>query len=158
MRIEKKYRDDARKQLDVIAEKMQTKEKELSEIENSIFEKKRDSEAESIFKSYEKLCSDVKKHTDEFKLERFHKLCEKAVNVAFLMEANIIAETDNNMIGRISFESDWALVSNTTDGSIKEIISELFMIATDVIISFRSGLFHIELMYELYSISDEEVK
>lgn len=154
MRIEKKYRDNARKQLDVISEKMQIREKELSEIERSIYKKKRDEEAEKIFKRYEKLRSNVKKYTDEFKLERFNKLCEKAVTVACLMEANIVAETDNDMIGRISFESDWALISNTSDSSIKQIISELFMNATDVVMSFRSGLFHIELLYELYSVDD----
>lgn len=155
MRIERKYRDAAQKQLDVIIEKIQTKENELSEIERSIFEKKRDTEAEKIFSRYEKLSRDTKKQADQLKLGRFNELCEKAVNVACSMEANIIAETENNLIGRIIFESDWALISNATDSKIKKIISELFMTSTDVVISFRSGLFHIELLYELYSINDE---
>lgn len=156
MIMEKKYHTLAQQD-------MAEMEKRLEEKRNTMTEDERIAEEREQSQNLRKLCARLEWQKEHFakqmnvrKQELFQILQERAMWLAKYIEADIVIDTDDQILGKIELTTENILFNYSTDKTAREIFSELILAADEVEIGVAEG--HCVLRFLFEFVEEVEIK
>lgn len=105
---------------------------------------------ENIIQICETKFKNIERIANKSKMKKFERISEKILEEAECMGVNIHVKTENDLLGRITIESEYTWLDSGYNRRNQFIMAELFITASDVMIYTESNLYKMDFFYELY--------
>lgn len=151
IKIEKKFYDLMKAQMNQLSKEKCQQEEELSETEREAEKLKVQNGLQEIFQKSNEYRRKWKWVPSEEQVLQFQKISEQALWMAEYISCNIAIEEKDSLLGKIVLESENFAFASPENRAVNKVFSDLFLLADDVFISISpAGLCQMEFCFQLY--------